>query len=85
MRLALSNQFDPITTITIIAIALIPSQYIVSASKNPPCYTPNGTVTDDVPCRDSEGTSVCCTYGFLCMSNGFRQSAGNSTAGIEIT
>ena len=37
------------------------------------CYTPDGTLSNDVPCNPDAPNSVCCTSGFLCMSNGLCQ------------
>jgi hypothetical protein len=34
------------------------------------CYYPDGTASNfDEPCYDGEGHSVCCGFGFACLSN----------------
>ncbi|KAH8890261.1 hypothetical protein GQ53DRAFT_842439 [Thozetella sp. PMI_491] len=37
------------------------------------CYTPDGSISNDLACNPSDTYSICCQSGFLCMSNGFCQ------------
>jgi hypothetical protein len=45
------------------------------------CYYPNGDVTpNDVPCSDSTTESVCCSLGYVCLSNGICMKSNNPLA-----
>jgi hypothetical protein len=39
------------------------------------CFTPDGSLSNDVACNPTDPASICCTAGFLCMSNGLCQPA----------
>ncbi|KAE8381874.1 hypothetical protein BDV26DRAFT_254789 [Aspergillus bertholletiae] len=40
------------------------------------CYTPDGTISNDVPCNTTASVSVCCQEGFICTSNLLCQPQG---------
>ena len=45
------------------------------------CYTPDGSLSNDVACNPTDPASICCTAGFLCMSNGLCQPKGSFAQG----
>ena len=37
------------------------------------CFTGNGTLSSDLPCKTSDDVSFCCGVGWSCLSNGLCQ------------
>jgi len=56
----------------LVVLIFFPIQ-ILAVSPDAHCYTGNGTISTDFPCRLSNDVSFCCGVGWSCLSNGLCQ------------
>jgi hypothetical protein len=72
---------DPLQADNKMQLYISISLLILLPIANSLCYTPDGELGNDVPCNPENLPSVCCTAGFVCMSNGLCQPANWYEAG----
>ena len=46
---------------------------VLAVSPDAQCFTGNGTLSTDFPCKTSENVGFCCGVGWSCLSNGLCQ------------